>query len=590
MSRKFFDKYDHNPDKFNYILAHLQEETKSNGGVVCRYRGSYLIPVCSDPPNFIYEPHPLIDRSIRTCNHVIGESAMLPPFGKVSKYLIMPIIGDGIIGIVILVGGLYTPEWIQEIKGITVCLRLLLEKESSPLELKGKDLFLANMSHEIRTPLNGIIGYAQLLLQSRSLEIQRQYIHSINKCGVSLARVINDILDFSKLASGKMKVTPKNTSINALINFVSETLHPRITEKKQILELSINVPEKVSIDQQKLTQILMNLLSNAVKFTPEGGKITLTAEKLENKTLKFTVTDTGCGISRQDQTRLFRAFTQLDNHLNRNIDGTGLGLAISKKLVELLQGEISLSSRIGEGSNFFFTVKYAQLHLDDSKKFQGKKFLLIHSDTFHLSEDLGGAKTISTTPTSFNNVMSNHDFDLVISTPEMISKIREISPSLPIISASPLADGIYSDDPLELFESIEKVLSHSSHIKKKDSLKLNRNISILIVEDNTINRELLRVMLSSLEYFNVTDVCDGIDAIKALNDKEYHTILLDLKMPRMDGYQVMEFLKRSSRSSPRIIPITASVSDEDYQHCMQYPISTFLRKPISLQDLRKALK
>jgi signal transduction histidine kinase len=222
-----------------------------------------------------------------------------------------------------------------------------------------KSTFLANMSHELRTPLNSIIGFSDILLEGKTgslNEKQIRYISNVSNSGKHLLLVINDILDISKIEAGRMEFSSDSVSIHETTNEVLMACSSLASSKgiklKQNIDCSIKT---IKADRVKLKQILYNLISNAIKFTPAGGKVTLNI-KSDHENIFFEVIDTGEGISKEDQNKLFTVFGQLDTANNRRHEGTGLGLAIVKSLVEMHNGKVWIESEIGKGSTFAFEI------------------------------------------------------------------------------------------------------------------------------------------------------------------------------------------------------------------------------------------
>lgn len=249
---------------------------------------------------------------------------------------------------------------------------LIKAKNEAELSKKAKENFMANMSHEIRTPINGIIGLINLLKKSELNTAQREMISLLEVSSESLLGVINDILDISKIEAGKFRINYTKTNIRLILTQAANLLNVKAKEKKLALKLEIadDLPEMIIADSLRLNQIFMNLLSNAIKFT-QNGEVKLKAEVLDKKTntvqIRFSVIDSGIGISSADQAKIFDKFEQIEDHTITQHGGTGLGLSIVKKLVELKNGTLELTSKEGKGSTFSFT-KWYDFIADDKAK------------------------------------------------------------------------------------------------------------------------------------------------------------------------------------------------------------------------------
>ena len=568
---------------------------------------------------------------------------------EINTCLIIPIIQTDVLGILCLFNRSddYKEEILEELSPFIALTQLHLTieklKQKNDKDFSNtfsKDLFLANMSHEIRTPANGVIGYGQLLLHTELTPIQKHYLQSQNQCCLQLMQIINDVLDFSKLSSGKMTIITECFRISELISVLTDTVKQRIEEKKQKLKFSVDdkVPEFIILDKQKLIQIIINLLTNASKFTNIGGYINVSIHILPNNMLQITVKDNGIGISAEEQTNLFNAFEQVQTCVYKT--GTGLGLAICKKLTNLLNGYINVSSEIGIGSIFTVVVKYKPC--EDYEKDIKKDYKILKNKVVLVVDDNADNRIILTDMLfelemnpivcasaleALRMILGNRyvfSIGLIdicmpgISGSELASQIKQEKPLFPMIALSSLDNFISTKDfeykldkpvnKLQLADSIYKILSkktsteayigddfesvNSDSSSPSDNFKFD--INILIAEDVLYNRNLLENMIEILGYHKYSSAVDGketIDMIKNSSQKEepYDILLLDLRMPIMDGYSVIKELKKSNIRIPEIVVITASIMDEDKQKCKNMGVNYFINKPIDLGQLREVL-
>lgn len=503
-----------------------------------------------------------------------------------------------------------------------------------------KDLFLANISHEIRTPLNGIVGYNQLLIKTSLSETQKVYINAISECSLQLMRIINDIIDFSQLSSGSMKTTHECFYISEVINNIKHTIDQQLRNKKQTLKIVIdnNVPPFIVMDKQKLIQIVINLLSNAINYTNINGKIVIKIYNNEN-TLKVEVIDNGIGISEQDQCKLFNSFVQINNSITKT--GTGLGLAIAKRLVELLDGKIDVKSCLEEGSTFFFTCKHYPIKsyenvMKKEAEILKNRWVLVVDDLpdnriqigdilFELNMNpiiCGSAKE------AIKLINSNrYTFEIVlidICMPEidgvqLAATIKKDRPLLPLVALSSVVGFVDTSNfeyklnkpinKMQIFNVIYNVIQNNSidrtslqhtnndinlNTAKKIETDFTKKMRILIAEDVLYNRQLIQDMVKVLGYEDSTIVEDGSQAMTLLElaqeeKKPYSVILLDIRMPKVDGYGVIKYINKNIIDKPVIVVVTASVLDEDRNKCKELGVDFFIDKPINLIELKNTL-
>ncbi len=364
-----------------------------------------------------------------------------------------------------------------------------------------KENFMANMSHEIRTPMNAVLGFTKLL-KRKSLDAEsKEYVDTIERSGENLLTIINDILDLSKIEAGMMRIENAPFNIRGLLFSVETLFREKMAEKKLSLQVQIGqeIPDMLSGDAVRLSQILVNLVGNALKFTDRGHiQLIVKGDKTSGQTIlcHFTVADTGIGISRDELVHVFERFHQAEETVTRQFGGTGLGLSIVKELVQLQNGKISVESEPGKGTSFHFSIPYQIVSAESA-------------NTYQLT------------------------------------------------------------DP---------------HAERSPETSLH----ILVAEDNEINQALVRHLFKdwNLSY----DIAStGVEAIQLLQKNQYDLILMDIQMPKMDGYTATRIIRQELKMDIPIIAMTAHAMAGEKEKCMGYGMNEYISKPIREEQLLSIL-
>lgn len=482
-----------------------------------------------------------------------------------------------------------------------------------------KSQFLANMSHEIRTPLNAIMGFSKALENKQNILEREEHIRIINSAATDLLTVVNDILDFSKMEAGKLTLNTRPFSPRSVLEDVA-TLMSKNAHLKQ-LEFIFEVgklPDYLLGDAFKVKQLLSNLLSNAHKFTNYGYiklKANLIEESEKQCIIEFKVEDSGIGISQNDIHKLFTAFSQLDDELNRSFQGSGLGLVICQELCSLMGGKIAVSSEPSKGSTFTATIPFiidqSATQLSKKRIFKGRRaFVVDHWDESRKAARMQleevGFETIDITQISqlYEYVVGN-DHVFVALAFRNIDHRNEIMEQLASLDITNLVFMYSGPEPNTLSSTAS--LAHAKFIRMPITTRKLEDISaihakaeertvfeesnplpsirMLAVDDMELNLRLLQTWLKDTPI--TLDVAyDGKSAIARCQEIEYDLILMDIQMPDMDGLETTRFIRKSPLNiGTPIVAVTAHAMEKEQQHFLDSGMDDFLPKPIKLESL-----
>ena len=527
---------------------------------------------------------------------------------RANRFLILMLLGSGLA--VLLFYMLLEANARQSRKSTEKLSSALAAAEEAT---RAKSEFLANMSHEIRTPMNAVIGLTTLCLHESLSDKVRDYVSKTHAAAEHLLGIINDILDISKIEAGKLTIEDIDFDLDEVVDGVAG-LCGMVAAGKALdvfIDIDARTPRRIRGDPLRLAQVLNNLVGNAIKFTNRGQVVIgIAPESRENGIgLRFSVSDTGIGISGEQLDRLFTAFTQADSSSTRKYGGTGLGLVISQRLVELMGGRIEVSSAPGVGSRFSFVLSSRSYPEEAPLPLDGKVIRLVESNPVHarivqgmltgLGAHIAGSE-IAAADCDLVVVGSHRDAQAELAASGGATPVLHIAPlHAPTLPDAPLVDVVHRPVTRRMLEyAVARRLGSAATLPANVGDVVVRGefagCRILLVEDNPLNQfvaaDLIAMTGASLKIAN-----NGLEAVQEAASTDWDLILMDIQMPVMDGIAATLAIRQQHKAvAPPIVAMTAHALSEERDRCLAAGMNDFITKPVDftvlLQLLRRWLK